>query len=399
MEKIILDAVEYLLMAINNIKDYKDFISYKSEIIKAIEDIQNTIQKPLNIKDLEETKTKSKISSILGLQFDYDSLINENDIKFFSDYEEKNKIIKNKIDNYFKNNKTIIYKKKSFKNPLIKKENYNRKKNEINLSQDLSNKNNYNNNILQNFNSTKDLNPKKLTKNKLFNIRYLHNKEKNKNKIDIFEDEKQKEKIDIISEIVIKINNEDYIYDTLTKLFGNNITEKLLSNKVSDDLVEAVQNTIKEIERIHKKNIIYKKEKVFREKYEAIKKNKNKNKNKFNINNNNNPNNLKQNIINIKKYKSTNKFTYSEPYQEFDFINSLREQKPKKYNNIRISTKFYEDGLSDFSKTGKLKTNKNEEDSPFRMTYNQKPFISATCTYGKYFDEPLQKGGISKLDF
>ena len=392
MEKAILDAVEYLIMAINDIKDYKDFINYKSEIIKAIEDIKNTIQKPLNINDLEESKTKSKISSILGLQFDYDSLINENDIKFFSDYEEKNKTVKNTIDNYFKNNKTIIYKKKSFKNPLIKKNNNNSQKNGITLSGDLTNKNN----ILKNFNSTKDLNSKKSNKNKLFNIRYLHNKEKNKNKIDIFEDEKQKEKMDIISEIIIKINNEDYIYDTLTKLFGNNLTDKLLSNKVSDDLVEAVQNTIKEIERIHKKNLIDKKEKAFREKYENIKRNKN----KFNINNNN-PNNLKQNLINLKKHKSTNNFKYSEPYQEFDFINSLRDQKPKqkKYNNIRIDTKFYEDGFNDFSKTGKLKTNKNENDSPFRMTYNQRPFISATCTYGKYFDEPLQKGGISKLDF
>ena len=392
MEKAILVAVEYLIMAINDIKDYKDFINYKSEIIKAIEDIKNSIQKPLNFNDLEESKTKSKISSILGLHFDYDSLINENDIKFFSDYEEKNKTVKNTIDNYFKNNKTIIYKKKPFKNPLIKKNNNNSQKNGITLSEDLTNKNN----ILKNFNSTKDLNSKKSNKNKLFNIRYLHNKEKNKNKIDIFEDEKQKEKMDIISEIIIKINNEDYIYDTLTKLFGNNLTDKLLSNKVSDDLVEAVQNTIKEIERIHKKNLIDKKEKAFREKYENIKRNKN----KFNINNNN-PNNLKQNLINLKKHKSTNNFKYSEPYQEFDFINSLRDQKPKqkKYNNIRIDTKFYEDGFNDFSKTGKLKTNKNENDSPFRMTYNQRPFISATCTYGKYFDEPLQKGGISKLVF
>ena len=394
MEKVILDAVEYLLKAINNIQDYRDFIYYKSEIVKAIFDIKNAIQKHLNINNLEENKTKSKISSILGLQFDYDSLINENDIKFFSDYEEKNQTIINKINNYFKKNETISHKKKSFKNTSIKKENNNNQKKIIkNLSECLNNKN-INNNILKNFNSAKDLNHKKTNKNKLFNIRYLHNKEKNKNKKNIFEDEKQKEKIDIISEIIIKINNEDYIYDTLTKLYGNNITYKLLSNKVSDDLVEIVQNTIKEIERIHKKNIINKKEKAFREKYEVIKNNKN----KFNVNTIN-PNNLKPNTINIKKYKSTNKFEYSEPYQEFDFKNSLRNQKQKKYNNIRINTNFYEEGFSDFTKTGKLKTNKIKDDSPFRMTYNPKPFISATCTYGKYFDEPLQKGGISKLDF
>ena len=32
MEERILESIEYLLMAINDIKDYKDFIDYKSEI-------------------------------------------------------------------------------------------------------------------------------------------------------------------------------------------------------------------------------------------------------------------------------------------------------------------------------------------------------------------------------
>ena len=32
MEERILESIEYLLMTINDIKDYKDFIDYKSEI-------------------------------------------------------------------------------------------------------------------------------------------------------------------------------------------------------------------------------------------------------------------------------------------------------------------------------------------------------------------------------
>jgi hypothetical protein len=97
MEDRIKQATDYLLMVINDIKNYNDFINYKSEIIKAINDIKNTIQITPNNNDSEENNKTSRISSILGLQFDYDSLINENDIKFFSDYEEKNNNIKNKI--------------------------------------------------------------------------------------------------------------------------------------------------------------------------------------------------------------------------------------------------------------------------------------------------------------
>ncbi len=37
------------------------------------------------------------------------------------------------------------------------------------------------------------------------------------------------------------------------------------------------------------------------------------------------------------------------------------------------------------------------KNSSFKISFNQKPFISATCGYGKYFDESLQKGGYSKL--
>ena len=67
---------------------------------------------------------------------------------------------------------------------------------------------------------------------------------------------------------------------------------------------------------------------------------------------------------NIKNYKKLNKDKYSnmlDIYQEFDFIQNLRQNKSS--------------------------CNKKE-----------KPFISTTSIYGNYFDPPLQKGGISKLD-
>ena len=42
-EKSILDATEYILMAINNIKSYEEFLEYKEEIEKAVYDIRTCI--------------------------------------------------------------------------------------------------------------------------------------------------------------------------------------------------------------------------------------------------------------------------------------------------------------------------------------------------------------------
>ena len=46
----------------------------------------------------------------------------------------------------------------------------------------------------------------------------------------------------------MKINSEDYFYEILTKLFGEDLTDKLMSSDVSDELLDAVQNSIKEID-------------------------------------------------------------------------------------------------------------------------------------------------------
>ena len=388
MEERILEAIEYLLMAINDIKDYKDFVTYKSEIIKAINDIKNSIKNPFNINDSEENDKKSKISSILGLQFDYDSLINENDIKFFSDYEDKNSKINNKIDSYItKNNNNNVNNTNKIKpttiNKLIKRHNnknyylINPEKT-LNCTESLRNKNkllnNYNSNnnyYKKNKSHSKNIN---INKTPIYNNSYLQNKEK----------EKLKEKIDIISEIILKMNNENYIYNSLIKIFGNDITDKLLSNDVSDDLVKAVQNAVIDIEKKNKKS----KHDKIREKINQLYKQ------KMNCKEPNEFINNKE--FKPKRYKSLNRFKYSEPYKEFNFKNTLRDSSKNYY--VRTNTNCNEGEIKSYSKKNKEKNCKKRNDSPFRMTHHQKPFISATCGYGKYFDEPLQKGGISKLD-
>jgi hypothetical protein len=75
MEKKILQATEYLLLALNQIKNFQDFINYKQELIKAINDIKDSVQIKNNGGDSNENKIISKISSNLGLKYDYNSIM------------------------------------------------------------------------------------------------------------------------------------------------------------------------------------------------------------------------------------------------------------------------------------------------------------------------------------
>ena len=47
MEERILEAVEYITISLDDIKDYQDFIKYKPELLKAINDIKNIVQKKI----------------------------------------------------------------------------------------------------------------------------------------------------------------------------------------------------------------------------------------------------------------------------------------------------------------------------------------------------------------
>ena len=366
MEERIIEATEYLLMALNDIKDYKDFINYKTEMIIAINDIIKIIRNYKNIDYIKNNDKNSKISSILGLQFNYDSLINENDAKFFSDYEEKYNKVKNKINSYFKNSvDTHIMKDKYNENEKMTPDEA------LNYTESLRNK------------------------NKLSQI-----KEKNKNKCVIENLKKRKKGKKDIESIIKKMNNNDYIYDILIKIFGYNIKDKLLSNKVNDSLIEDVQNAIIEIEKKFKnnnknsnKNIKEKVEKLYKEKFD----NSQINTNKINDLEKSNINNYMSNDLNkknkkLKRYKSFNNYKIFEQYQEFNnFKNKYRNKSPNNFYINKYNTNFNEQVNKNNLIEDKFKINK-------KRGYPKKPFINATCGYGKYFDEGLQKGGVSKLD-
>ena len=398
MEERILEAVEYITISLDDIKDYQDFIKYKPELIKAIDDIKNVIHNKKQIKENETIENgegeRSKISSILGLQFDYDPLINEDDAKFFSDYDEKNNIRinnnKNKtkqLNNKNKNNllfniDTVLNCTESLrnKNQLLKKKKYNNIIN--NLKKNIKKNNNINNNINNN----------KIDKS-------------NENKIKkYFNDKRQKEKMEAITDIIIQINSKDYLYKILTKLFGDSLSDKLLTNKISDELLESVQNAIYEIEKINEKykkinNINEKIEKLYQEKL-GIMKNQTKKEEKKEFNINYKYGNDQKNFFyrpKLHKNNSYNKFKYSEPYQEFNFKKSLRNQTPKTiYKNLKKEYSVNQSQIN--TKNKRLNNISKSLETPKDITSYKRPFISATCGYGKYFDEPLQNGGESKLN-
>ena len=190
------------------------------------------------------------------------------------------------------------------------------------------------------------------------NIQADINPKKNKN----LNSQYKKDKLSLIADIIMKINSEDEFYEILTKLFGNDLTDKLMSSDVSDELLEAVQNSIKEIEELKKKDNLneeqnQKKEEINQEEIEEEPR-------KFPVNE------IMGANVKDKNNKKFNK-EVNNVYQEFDFKKNLRKN-------------------DNFEGKKKNKINNNGK--------KEKPFISATSAYGNYFDPPLQKGGISKLD-
>ena len=171
----------------------------------------------------------------------------------------------------------------------------------------------------------------------------------------------------------MKINNEDYIYEILTKLFGEDLIARLMSNNINDDLLEAIQNSINEIESFKKEdeyNYKKKSDKNINKTYNEIIEERPKTSHVEKL--------MSKKIKNsLKKSNSSKKINYKTNngiYKEFNFVKSLRKN-VENYN---------------FGQKNEIMINNNK-------IKIEKPFINATSPYGNYFDAPLQNGGLSKL--
>ena len=377
-EQRILDATEYILMTLDNIKNYNDFIEYKDEFNKAILDIKNSVinliqnnSNKANLKDSHEESqsifnsnkkvdndNNSYLSSISGPKFNNDYYSNEKQKKnlFLNNqnlYNLNNSNNKNNLNYLNENyNNDIISYNKSLRNKLNSNNaNSNVKKNNNNM--------NYNN-IRLKYKTEENIYPMKNNGKEIINNNNLTNK---------------KDKINKIADIILKINNDDYIYEILTKLFGENLTDQLMSNNVDDNLLEAIQDSIKEIESLKQKD-----------EYNI---NKNKNNKKINKTYNEEIEErprifpieilMSKNTKNsLKKSNSHKKIDYkknNDAYKEYNFIKGLR-------NNIR---------KHNYGQKNKIISKSSNK------IRKEKPFINATSPYGNYFDAPLQNGGFSKL--
>ena len=358
----ILDATEYILVALNNIKTIEDFFEYKQEIAKAINDIRNIA---INLM-------KMKID-------------NFNDSNFDNNQENYNKLqtsdlsLKFNYENYLNGNQTQnLYQNDSMFNNYIQNNNQNIEENKANNNINISNKTNFdeinmndnNNQRSNNFQNNNNLSYNKSIREQynIYNNR-LENNNNNFNQNIMNDYSKQnilnlngeprfnskKDKLNIIADIIMKINSEDYYYEILTKLHGDDLTDKLMSSDVSNEFLESILNSINEIERSKKR------EEEIEEVPEIFPMENYKNHNRKNKNKN-------------KKFKIKNN-----SFNEYNYNNNLNLKKTdsREYNEINVK------------KNGGKKVNSGSR--------KERPFINATCAYGNYFDPPLQKGGMSKL--
>ena len=284
---------------------------------------------------------------MLGLKFNYDAYLNDlninnsNQINSNLNYNNQNNIndnYENKENENFQNdnleeenniNVENINNKKniglmSFKDENIDFEPQQNKEDNIIYNKSIRNKfkishNNNNNNLninnIKNDFINKDKN--KVIKQKEIpndiNKKIPTNINQNKNKTQ--STSYKKDKLSLIADIIMKINSEDEYYEILTKLFGNDLTDKLMSSDVSDELLEAVQHSIKEIDELKKRDNLneeqnQKKEEINQEEIEEEPR-------KFPANEIMGPN-IKDK--NIKKFNKEG----NNVYQEFDFKKNLR---------------------------------------------------------------------------
>lgn len=348
MAESILDATNYILMALDNIKTIEELQDYKEEIKKAIFDIRDITQNLININKITSNNLNSQesyinslgtpssnISSRLGLKFNYDAYLNDLHPKNELNQEVTSDILNNNKENDDQNKIQVNSHINEIKTMKINNNNQkglglipsNDEKNKFISPATIDNSGNHNKKLREKYN---------IGNNKIGNKRSKMNGKKGK------------ERINLLADIVMKINSEDYFYDILTEIYGDDLTDKLMSNDVSDDLLNAVQKSINDIEQFKNRES-------------------NKNENgRFSIGNN-----LKS------KFKNKNlKINTNNSFNDYNFINL------RKYNSQVYNVKSF--------KNGRKKSNNSKK---------EKPFISTTCPYGNYFDPPLQKGGMSKLNF
>lgn len=218
-----------------------------------------------------------------------------------------------------------------------------------------------------------------------------------------------KQKASRLADLIMKINSEQEIYEIIIQLFGEDILDTLMSSKISDEFIDNVEKSVREIERLREKDLI---------------------EDPINSQGENNQNSQ------TKKTNNNEELFYETPINNYHPIpiqinsidnnrngSSIKEYNNKTNNKNKAKAKSFSDELlvsngliSNYSFTAKdnsnLKKNsfnkqtmvsqyKIPKKEQYKKSANPLPpssnFINYTSPHGYYFDSSLQNGGISKF--
>ena len=461
-----LTAVDFIYQALSALNSYDDFEKFKSQIFEAVYDIRESLQyiNDLVMKELTEKSMQQNFqeeakndnyytdnnninSNTLGLRYNYDAYLNQNNQKVNVTQDNAGQSQTQQLN--FDYSKNSFYEQKpnntfSNENPSLQlKDQYNISNDKSNMQYQFHNtinntmneeepvneqippqkyqkaqyveENNYNNMVAQmplpqqSPNLTNPYLPPKSTSDPLDNLAYESKGSEDSNVID--KATLKKQKISRVADIITKINSDQELYDIIIQLFGEGILDELMSSKVDDCLVNNVEKSINEIERLRRNDLENSSDEKVSPQPESIRPTfKNPPQNKvippqqplyYQSPNTESTNQMNQTSQMNKSYAEEllaskglmNKY----PKTVQTILSKTGPLNISRYSEItkpKFSGEFnYERSL----RFGNIRLNQSGKKNKSKTIIHQKAFVNYTSPHGHYFDSSLQNGGVSKL--
>ena len=407
-----LHTTDYIFTALNDIQSYEYFLQYKPQIQLAMKDIKDSLQYIYELSNKQQNNQQNKMigtiqqanknqieftSKSLGLRYNYDPYLTKmfpvNNNSYNIDNTNNNTGLAYEYD---LSNKSSNYKYPP-KNEQINTFDNNYKSNSyftqtFQLPSSITNKFNYNNksNVILNENKVNPINQPQINENIL-----------QKNQTQFIQPSHQnmphskKKKVSRVTDLVMKINSDQELYDLTIQLFGDDILDKLMSPNVEIPFIENIEKTIDEIERLRANDT-----------------------DELNNNNDNNPlndnkpqpiqikNSLRNQISKTQKKENTpntkqiqDEETTQAYVDELLVKSGLLGKYPKTPQGFDSNFPIQNDIVQSKSKKHIKRSNfrGNNSRSNSEIYNHPKIFMNYMSQYGQYFDSSLQHGGMSKL--
>ena len=408
-----LRSTDYIFTALSEIHSYEYFLQYKPQMQQAMKDIKDSLHYIYDLSNTLLNNQQNKVvdttqqeninqmeftSKSLGLRYNYDPYLTKmfpvnnnlynmdnNNTGLSYEYDlplksgnykctPKNEQVK-AFDNDYKRNFTQHSHLPSSMRSELNYNSYN--KNNVNLNESKVNPTSQpqqNENILSKSQT-------KLTQTSHQNIPHA-----------------KKKKASRVTDLVMKINSDQELYDLTIQLFGDNVLDKLMSPNVEIAFIENVEKTIEEIERLRANDT------------EEL------NNNTPPTDNNVKPIQIKHSLRNQlssipktqKKENSSNVIIADtkpiqdeEPTQAYvdDLLvkSGLLDKYPKPPQGFDKNIPVQDDKVKNKKYTKRSNLSGNNSRSNSEIYNHPKIFMNYMSQYGQYFDSSLQNGGMSKL--